>query len=159
VSGGTGAVGGVQSVFSGLVTPGILTSTFEEPTTPSALQQALGAGAAAQINFVLAGGSTPQLWDMSFNGQFSGDAMVTVHFDPSLLGSLPLSDLYVEHYENGSWVIPPNQVIDPIHDTITFNTGGFSPYVLATVPVGGSLALLSAASFVAFAAWRRKRLT
>jgi uncharacterized protein YjbI with pentapeptide repeats len=157
VSGGTGVVGGVQSVFNSLVTPGILTSSFEEPTTPSALQQALGAEAAGQVNFVLAGGNTPQLWDMSFNGQFSGDATVTVHFDPSLLGSLPLSDLYIEHYENGSWVIPPNQVIDPINDTITFSSDGFSPYALAAVPEPGTLALLAASAIAAFSAWLRRR--
>ena len=156
--GGTAAVGGSQSTFDNVVTPGTLTSTFVEPTTPAELDQAIGAAAAGQIDFALVG-STPQLWDLKFSARFQGDATVTLHFDPSLLGGFPLSDLRLFHFENGSWVTPPNQVIDPVNDTITFTTDGFSPFALsAVVPEPGTLTLLfSALLGLAGAAYLRRR--
>ena len=51
VGGGTAVVGGVQSTFSNIVTPGTLTSTFLEPATPTGLSQAIGAVAVGQIDF------------------------------------------------------------------------------------------------------------
>ena len=94
---------------------------------------------------------------MDFNGSFAGDATVTLHFDPSLLGNTPVSDIYVEHYENGSWMIPSNQVIDTNNDTITFSTNGFSPFVLAAVPEPSTLALLGVGAVALIGwVWRRR---
>jgi probable HAF family extracellular repeat protein len=156
VSGGPETVGGVQGTFNNITSPGTLTSNFLEPTTPADLQQALGAVAAGEINFALPG-STVQLWDLAFSGSFSGDATVTLHFDPSLIGNVPLSSLQIEHFENGSWVIPSNQVVDPINDTITFTTDSFSPFALSTVPEPSTLVFLGigAISLLGYA-WRRR---
>jgi hypothetical protein len=154
--GGPTSVGGIGAMLT-VPEPGVLSSTYLKPTTPAELQSAIGALAAGQIDFALAG-STPQLWDLGFSGILQGDATVTLHFDPSLLGSTLLSDLRVEHYENGLWVLPPNQVIDPVNDTITFTTDGFSPFALSTVPEPSSLILLSIATIGLLAhAWRRRK--
>jgi hypothetical protein len=138
--GGPTAVGGGGAMFTNITSPGVFTDTFLEPTTPAALQEAIGEVADGEINFVLPS-QTVQLWELGFAGSFTGDATVTLHFDPSLIGDVPLSDLYVEHYEDGAWVIPPDQVINTMNDTITFETDGFSPFVLAAVPEPSSLLL------------------
>ena len=41
-------------------------------------------------------GTTAQEWYPYFSGSFTGDATVVLHFDPSLLGSTPTSDLGIE---------------------------------------------------------------
>ena len=92
--------GGAQANFGTITSPGDFTSNFLEPATPAALQAAIGAVAAGQIDFQLAGGAA-QLWELAYSGTFTGGATVTVHFDPSAIGNTPLSDLYIEHYENG----------------------------------------------------------
>lgn len=154
--GGPTSIGGGGATFTNITTPGAFTDTFLEPTTPVALQQAIGESAAGEINFVLPS-QTVQLWELGFTGGFSGDATVTLHFDPTLIGNTPLSDLYIEHYENGVWVVPPNQTVDFTGDTITFETDGFSPFILAAVPEPSSL-LLVMIGFVAIACslWRGK---
>jgi hypothetical protein len=70
---------------------------------------------------------------------------------------VPLSSLYVEHYDHGSWVIPSDQVVDTTNDTITFTTDGFSPFVLAEVPEPCTIVLLGigAVSLLAYA-WRKR---
>ena len=72
---------------------------------------------------------------------------------------MPPSFVNYSSYENGLWVIPPNQVIDPVNDTITFSTDGFSPYALAAVPEPGTLRLLAVAvtGVIAYTCRRRKR--
>jgi hypothetical protein len=134
--GGPGTVGGVGAAFGNVVTPGAFNSTFLEPATQADVTQALGALAAGQINFILPG-SPAQLWDLSFSGTFAGGATVTLHFDPTpaMVDGRPLSSLYIAHYTNGAWVIPPNQVIDTVADTITFTTDSFSPFILAAAPL------------------------
>ena len=89
-----------------------------------------------------------------------GSATVTLHFDPSLIGDFPLADLYIEHYTNGGWTIPSNQVVDTVNDTITFTTDSFSPFMLAVAtpePSTYVLALLGLGGLLAAA--RRRRTT
>jgi hypothetical protein len=126
--GGPAAVGGASTSFANVSADGKFTSNFIEPTTPQALEEAVGALAAHQSNFGLSG-DTIQLWELNFTGTFSGLATVTLHFDPALVGNFPLSELFVEHFHNG-WVRPENQVVDTVNDTITFTTDSFSPFIL-----------------------------
>jgi PEP-CTERM motif len=154
--GGSTVVGGSGAAFANITTPGAFSSTFSEPATTSALAALIGGQAAGEIDFSLAG-SPIELWQLQFTGAFSDDATVTLHFDPSALGSTPLADLEIEHFEDGQWVIPPDQVINPAADTITFETDGFSPFVLATVPEPPAL-LLAMIGLVGIAALRLGRL-
>ncbi len=154
--GGLTSVGGVNADFgnANVTTPGTLTSNFQEATSAAALTAAIGTVAAGQINFLLSG-SMIQVWDLSFSGVFTGDATTTLHFDPSLI-NVPVADLVIEHYENGQWAIPSGQVVDPVADTITFQTDSFSPFVLSEVPEPSTFALLIAGAIGLVVAGRRK---
>jgi hypothetical protein len=150
--GGLASVGGIQVNPSMITTDGSLTSTFAT-TTAANLGQTIGATAAQQINFALAG-STVQAWDIQFTGTLQGLSTVVFHYDPTLIGSIPEMDLRIEHYENGAWVVPTGQVVDTVAHTITFQTDGFSPFVLAQTPEPSALVLLSM-GVVALWAYRR----
>ena len=155
VGGGTSVVGGVQSTLPDVTTPGTFTTTYTVATSLSQLISDIGSAAAGTINFAFANSSAVQLWQLHFDGTFTGEATVTVHFDPTLLGGIPLSELYIEHYDNGTWV-PIYGTVDPIADTITFQTESFSPFVLAEVPEPSTLVLaIFVAACLSAAATRR----
>src|SRR5262249_44883501 len=119
--------------------------------------QAVGSSAAGQAHFAVAGSQT-QLWEIHYSGSFVGNVTVTLHFDPALIDPAYLSQLYVEHYVNGQWVIPSNQHLDTTTDTITFTTDSFSPFVLAETPEPASIVLLaSALPILILRRWLRRR--
>ncbi len=151
----TGSPSATLTSLGDITQPGTFHSTFTAASA-SDLQSVLTTLGAGAINFALPGSSV-QAWDLSYSGEFFGGATVTLHFDPTLIGSTPLSDLYVEHFMNGAWVIPTNQVIDPLNDTITFVTDSFSPFMLAQVPEPNTLVLAASgfAGLIAFG-WRRR---
>src|SRR5262249_43201462 len=138
--GGTGTVGGAQASFSAQTVAGTLSSTYSKPTDAQ-LQTTIGASAASAINFSLAG-TTHQIWDLGYTGTFTGNVAVTLHFDPTLLTGVNLSNLIIEHYQSGAWVLPTSQSIDSVANTITFTTTSFSPFALAVVPEPSTLCLL-----------------
>ncbi len=154
--GGPSSVGGISVAPSAITGNGDLTSTFST-ISPADLSQAVGATAAAQVNFALAG-PTVQAWDIQYTGTVAGANTVVFHYDPSLIGSTPESELRIEHFENGAWVMPAGQVVDTVAHTITIETDGFSPFVLAQVPVPepASIVLLALGG-VAIGVWRRRR--
>ena len=91
---------------------------------------------------------------MGFTGTSTGLNTVTVHIDPTLLPTGPTGfdpvDFQILHYENGSWY-PPSPVggggdnpygLDLIHDTLTFETASFSPFIVIYTPEPSSLVLL-----------------
>jgi hypothetical protein len=151
--GGLASVGGVQVSPTMITADGNLTSTFAT-TTAANLGQTIGAAAAQQINFALAG-STAQAWDIHFTGTLQGLSTVVFHYDPTLIGSIPEMDLRIEHYENGAWVVPTGQVVDTLAHTITFQTDSFSPFVLAQTPEPSAFVLLSVGA-LALLGWRRR---
>ena len=91
-------------------------------------------------------GGQYQVWDLGYSGTFTGDVTVVLHYDPAnFAGGTP----YVWHDENGIWVMPPNQVVDPVTDTITFTTDRFSPFLISNVPEHSTWALLAVGRYCA----------
>jgi PEP-CTERM motif len=156
--GGVGSVGGIAVDPSAIAANGTLTSTFTTTSTAN-LGQAIGADAAQQINFALTG-ATAQAWDIHFTGVLQGLSTVVLHYDPTLIGNSPESDLRIEHYENGIWAVPTGQVVDTVAHTITFQTDSFSPFVLAVAqtPEPSTLVLAAFGGF-ALLLHRRRRGT
>ena len=149
--GGTSTVGGIQIDPTMITTDGTLTGNYST-TTAANLAQTIGAAAAGQINFALAG-TTVQLWDVQFTGVLQGTNTVVFHYDPTLIGSTPESDLRIEHFVNGAWVVPAGEVVDTVAHTITVQADSFSPFVLSQVPEPASAVLVGIGSLVA-CAWR-----
>ena len=155
--GGPSTVGGGEGTFSNITSPGTFSANFFEPANSAAFIADIGAAAAGSINFALPGG-TWQFWDLGFTGTFTGSVTVTLHFDPSQFNSAQIADLAVEHYTNGAWVRPANQVVDTVNDTITFTTDSFSPFMLADIPSpeASSFALLGLGSLALTVVTRRR---
>ncbi len=142
---GPTVVGGVGGTFSEAQS-GTLSATFLTPQTPAEQQQALQEVAAGAVNFVLPGGNL-QLWDVSYTGAHFGEVDLLLHYDPSLIGDTPESELAVLHFENGSWVLPAGEQVDTIDHTILVPTESFSPFVLSVpVPEPSTLILLGIAA-------------
>jgi|GEM_PF-4201731 len=137
--GGSTSVGGVTTSFNQVATSGAMTASYQ---TLSASELAAQTGTA---NFSLPGG-TAQLWDLHFNGSFTGTTRVTFHYDPSLLGGLAETSLQLYHFTGGQWVLLDNQVVDTVNDLISADTPSFSPFELggplSSVPEPTSLTLL-----------------
>ncbi len=146
VLGGTTTIGGVAADFSA-PTGGGTFSAQEVPTTGLSLAAYNALGAAT--NFQLAGGSTPQIWDLQFSGALPGPTTLTFNYDPSLLGGLNPSDLFIEHFNSttGQWE-NLGGTVDAVDHTITVVTDSFSPFALGTVPEPGSFALAATATGV-----------
>lgn len=154
--GGFTSVGGATSRFPGLTTTGTLSSSFYEPGTPAEIAQTLAALNAGQSTFILPG-APAQIWDLDFTGSFTGNATVTLSYNPASVTVGP-SLLRIRHWTGEAWETPANQVVDPVAHTITFDTDSFSPFLLTVVPEPSGLALgLLGSGLLIAAAWRRRK--
>jgi len=155
--GGAATVGGASTNFPGqLLSPGNFSSTFYQPGTPSELAQTLAALNAGQSTFILPG-APAQIWDLDFTGAFTGNATVTLHYNPASVTVGP-SLLRIRHWTGEEWVTPKNQVVDPVAHTITFDTASFSPFLLTVVPEPSTLVMAGlGVALLAVAARRRHR--
>lgn len=88
-------------------------------------------------------GDMLQAWDIGFTGEVGGLVTLTFHYDPSQLpADFDETTLGVLHYSGGAWERLPVLAIDPEADTITVQTSGFSPFVLAVPEPSSATALL-----------------
>jgi uncharacterized repeat protein (TIGR03803 family) len=141
LNGGSTIAGGSDITLPNVNGAGTFSSTYQSEGSQAALQTALGA-AYNGMNFGLAGtdsngvvlpNSAVQFWDLNFTGTFTGDATVTLHYDPTLTGNAPTSEFQIWHYTGGGWNPVANEVVNPILDTITFTTDSFSPFLLGFI--------------------------
>ncbi|MFP8879251.1 MAG: hypothetical protein VCE43_07175, partial [Myxococcota bacterium] len=138
VGAGMGVMGGVLGGAS--VPPGF---DFEFDDTVggalTAVFQSIGAELAevevedpAGVNFALA--SDPlQLWQIDYDGGFTGDLILTFGYDESAL-LVPEPDLAILHYEGSAWVELPKLAQDLDADTVTVSTTSLSSFLLAGAP-------------------------
>jgi hypothetical protein len=154
VNGGATETGGIDLTFDEVVTGGTLTAQAIDNTGGLTLE-ALEA-LADVTNFQLAGGDTPQLWDISFDGEFTGVATLVFNYDPNLVGSGALS---IIHFNEtlGAWE-NLGGIVDTVAHTITVETSSFSPFGLVeAVPEPSTLVLAAlAAGALACVACRRR---
>ncbi|HEY4308704.1 MAG TPA: PEP-CTERM sorting domain-containing protein [Pirellulales bacterium] len=153
--GGLSTVGGMQVSPAMIVTNGDLTSTYTA-TSATNLAQTIGPAAAGQINFALAG-STVQAWEVQYTGTLQGTNTVVFHYDPTLIGNTPESELRIEHFVNGAWAVPAGEVVDTVAHTITLQADSFSPFVLSQVPEPSSVVLICAGAIAVGISWRLRR--
>ena len=155
-SGGSSQVGGSTATFSDVASAGTFNSIYYTPVSSSGLASDVGSAAAGSATFLVPG-STDQVWDLGFDGSFTGSTTVVLHFDPSLLGGVNPASLVIYHWDGSEWTVPPGQVVDPVADTITFTTDSFSPFMLGEVPEPGTLVLLGSGALSLAGRVLRKR--
>ena len=101
-----------------IATNGNLTSGYAATSTAN-LADTIGAAAAGQINFALAG-STVQAWDVQYTGVLTGTNTVVFHYDPTLIGTTPESEcaLNTSSMVHGSCRGRTNHRRDGAHDHV-----------------------------------------
>jgi hypothetical protein len=106
-------------------------------------------------NFQVAGGATPQLWSVDFDGTFTGLATLTFNYDPAAVANPSL--LSVLHFNESlnQWE-NLGGVVDAQNHTITVETSSFSPFVMVeTVPEPSTLVLACFAALALAVVGRR----
>jgi hypothetical protein len=96
-----------------------------------------------------------QLWEIGFTGEFNGDAGIEFTYDETLIpAGFSESDLVVYHYDGSDWETLTG-VINAGNNTISFNTGSLSPFVVGVVPEPTTL-WLGLSGLMMLAARRRR---
>jgi hypothetical protein len=155
-NGGSSQVGGVDYMFEDTHSSGKFFVSYSAEDLKG-IQEQVAAGEFGAPTFDVPGG-TLQVFEIEFEGSFSGLVTLTVGYDTSLLPpELDPARLHVYHWKNGSW-IDLGGVVDVVNHTITFATDSFSPFAIGVapgVPEPGALAMLAAG--MGALVWRRKR--
>lgn len=130
IAGGTGFLGGIDYLFDQVATGG----TFRAEYFRTALGN-LDPALSAAIDFVLTG-ETAQLWDLGFDGAFTGPVTLTFTYDENLLASGTSEDslLIYHQLDDNTFEALPVLGRDVGNNTITVTTDSFSNFVLGAVP-------------------------
>lgn len=145
--GGATQTGGLDASFASVTTPG---SVYAQQIPTTGLSVQAYNALATETNFHLVGGASPQIWEVSFSGAFTGPATLTFNYDPSLLGGVSPNSLFIEHFNSNTqqWE-NLGGVVNVANHTITVETNSFSGFAVAStmVPEPSSLALLAVGVF------------
>ncbi len=159
-NGGTTHVGGVDFSFDDIGQEGSFFSEYSSADFDE-IQFRIDDGDFSELTFGIAGASA-QLWELEFDGEYSGLIHLIFAYDPSLLTpGFDESQLAVYHYNGTAWEQLPG-VVDPLNHTIAVDTSSLSPFVLGTVtaapePSSALLAVLGGAGLLC--RWRRRSAT
>jgi len=152
--GGAAVEGGLDVAFDQVDVGGQLTA--QQIDTTGLSQDAVEA---LDANFMTAGDS-PQIWNIDFDGEFVGDALLTFKYDEDQLGTLAEEDLFIWHFDEelDQWE-QIFGVVDPLANTITVSADSFSPFALGmtAVPEPSSLAMAGIALLGGTLIVRRRR--
>ncbi|MCC7407708.1 MAG: DUF3466 family protein [Phycisphaeraceae bacterium] len=152
---GAAAVGGLDVLLDQVGVEGEMTADYAA-WSPEDFALAL-LGDPADLEAVRGSvGDMLQAWDIDFTGEVGGLVTLTFHYDPSLLpADFDETTLGVLHYTGGVWESLCVLAIDPEADTITVQTSGFSPFVLAVPEPSTAPALVIIGGLVMIRRWQR----
>jgi hypothetical protein len=138
------------------------------PGITSLTQAAVTAGQNNPI-FALSTSNTsigaPQIWQVDYSGSLNGGiASLTFDFDPTTIPQgTPLADLGIWHYNEtlGVWQFLTGPIVDSYaslgYDTISVQTGSFSPFFLGAPAPEPSSLMLAATGLLPLAGFFRNR--
>jgi DNA-binding beta-propeller fold protein YncE len=128
--GGSGVAGGLDVAF-GAGTGGSLRAQHRRVPLSAA---ASGLPGPASVDFALAG-DPASVWELAFDGAFTGLATLTLGYDgAALLSGASEGDLQVHRFQLGTWTPLAKVGQDPGADTLTVATGDLA---LSTLALGG----------------------
>lgn len=163
ILGGSTVTGGIDASFDNVTIPGNLTAEYTQTETHEDWQEIMqevfagneGSPGADVIDFRLSGFPV-QHWDITFEGEFEGEAELTFAYDDTIL-TRPEETLEIRHYNEGThrWERLETIFHDLEANTITVLTSSFSPLVLASVPEPTSLLIAIFVSLGMFLPRRR----
>lgn len=154
--GGSSVPGGVDFSFEsidqngGTVFSSFLLANVEE------IAELMREGEFGALRFFAPGGRL-QLFDIEFEGSFSGQVRLTLGYDPSVLPEgFDSHNLRVYHWVDGEWQDLGGEV-DVLAHTITFYADSFSPFaVAAAVPEPAQYATMLVGLLLLGASGRRR---
>ena len=135
--------GGLDLTFDNVLTGGTLSAVYRQTDATSFANGYLNSP--SDIGFVLSGlpGGNVQFWEVALEGGAFDMATLTVHYDDSLLPvGFDETTLGISHYHDGVWENLSAAARDTFANTITFETTGFSSFVLTPEPATLSLLAL-----------------
>lgn len=133
IGGGAGSAGGVDYFFHGDHDAGQFYISFEREDADS-LADLIATGSIGQPSFGVPGAALP-LWELEYDGSFSGQLTLTFGFDPTWLpAGVDLGRLHVYHWEGGQW-LDLGGLVDASGHMISVSTSSLSPFALGLAPV------------------------
>jgi len=153
--GGSSVPGGLDYSFETIDSSGGTFFSSFSILRSSEIQEMIAENEFGPLTFVAPGGRL-QLFEVEFEGSFSGQVRLTFGYDPSVLpDGFNEEGLRVYHWEDGEWQ-DLGGTVDPLNHTITVYTDRLSPFAIAAaVPEPESYALMLAG--LGFVYWRLRR--
>lgn len=133
IGGGATSSGGVDYHFTGEHDGGSFFLAFEREDAAS-VADLIAAGEIGAPSFGTPGGALP-LWEIEYDGSFSGTLRLTFGFDPTLLPvGIDAARLRIYHWTGAAWADLGGS-FDLARGQITVDTDSLSPFALGLAPV------------------------
>ncbi len=127
-NGGASVPGGLDYMFEDVTEPGACFAEYSQADSAE-IEAKIAHGDFGPLGFPTPGGLA-QLWNVTFNGVFTGSATITFAYDPMLLPSgFDEATLRLYQFDGGSWQSVTGKVDTTVH-TITVTVSSLSAYAL-----------------------------
>ena len=133
-NGGSTHAGGVDFEFDNVTAEGTLFGEYSEADAAELSERENDGEFAAPTFQTPDGGTRTQLWNLNYNGAFSGQLHLTFAYNPALLpAGFDEKTLTIFHYHGGTWEKLAGTV-DVVNHKITVSTTHLSPFALGFSP-------------------------
>ena len=139
--GGSSQIGGVDFEINGITTEGTFFGE-ESEADDTEISARIADGEFVLPNFAQPGGLS-QVWNLKFNGSYTGLIKLKFNYDPALLPpGFDAHKLTIWHYTKGAWeqLVP---VVDTVNHVLTVMTSSLSPFMLG-VPTTNAIPTVNA---------------